>query len=459
MHINKKQIMKRIFLFIFSLFLLSLSFSQPSTSQPSTKVYYFEIDDNISKPALRKTEKAVAKSIADSADILFLRLNTFGGELEAAEQIRTLLLEAPIPVYVFIDPNAASAGALISIACDSIYMSPGASIGAASVVNQTGEILPDKYQSYMRSLMRSTAEENGRNPLIAQAMVDPDTYIKGVIDSGKVLTFTTQEAIKHGYCEGEATSFEAIMELAQIDNYEVEKQKLTWIDKIISFLINPAISGLLIMCIIGGIYFELQTPGIGFPLIVALMAAVLYFMPHYLEGLAAHWEILLFIVGIILLLLEIFVTPGFGVLGISGIVLMVTALVLTMIFNIGFDFQFSAPKAISTNILIVMTSIIVGFLLSLWLGKKLLLTNTRYGSLSLNTELDNKDGFVAQDMNLLNLIGQEGSTLTLMRPAGKIEIDGEIYDAVATNGYIEQGEKIIVTRFENAQLVIDKSNI
>ena len=130
-------------------------------------------------------------------------MNTFGGELDAADKMRTALLECPIPTIVFINKNAASAGALISIACDSIYMAPGSSIGAASVVDQTGQVLPDKYQSYMRSLMRSTAEMNGRDPDIAQAMVDPDVEIKGVSEKGKVLTFTTSEAIENGFCNAE----------------------------------------------------------------------------------------------------------------------------------------------------------------------------------------------------------------------------------------------------------------
>lgn len=446
--------MKKYLIFL----LLSSLFSLLVAQNTTTRVYSFEIDDNISRPALRKTEKAVREATQDSADILLLRLNTFGGELEAAEKIRTLLLEAPMQTFVFIDPNAASAGALISIACDSIYMSPGASIGAASVVDQSGAVLPDKYQSYMRSLMRATAEKTGRDPLIAQAMVDPDTYIKGIIDSGKVLTFTTHEAIQFGYCQGEANSVTQALEEAGIENYILQEQHLTWIDKVIGFLTSPVISGILIMLIIGGIYFELQTPGVGFPLIVAVTAALLYFAPHYLEGLAAHWEILLFVIGVVLLILEIFVTPGFGVLGILGIIFTFTALVLTMVFNIGFDFQFAPPKALSNNILIVLTSIIVGFLASLWLGKKLLITQTRFGSLSLNTELDTEKGFVAQDMRLNQLIGKEGITLTFMRPAGKVEIDGEIYDATSYAGLIDKDEKVVVTRFENSQLVVEKTD-
>jgi membrane-bound serine protease (ClpP class) len=221
--------------------------------------------------------------------------------LDAADSIRTAILKSDIPVYVFIDNNAASAGALISISCDSIYMNPGANIGAATVVDQSGKPLPDKYQSYMRSMMRSTAEASGRDPDIAQAMVDPRIriYIEGISDTGQVLTFTAKEALKHNFCEGIAESIEEVMELANIKEYTIIEQKLTATDKIIKFLINPFVSGILIMIIIGGIYFELQTPGIGFPIAASAIAAIIYFAPLYIEGLAEHWEIVIFIVGVI----------------------------------------------------------------------------------------------------------------------------------------------------------------
>lgn len=420
------------------------------------KIFYFKIDDNISRPSQRKLDKAIEQATAQNADILFMELNTFGGELDAADKMRTALLECPIPTIVFINKNAASAGALISIACDSIYMAPGSSIGAASVVDQTGQVLPDKYQSYMRSLMRSTAEMNGRNPDIAQAMVDPDVEIPGVSEKGKVLTFTTSEAIENGFCNAEADDMDEVLKLADIQSYNIEYQKDTWIDKIISFLINPIVSGILIMFIIGGIYFEMQAPGIGFALLVSAVAALLYFAPHYLEGLAAHWEILVFLVGLGLLLLEIFVVPGFGVTGISGIILMVAALVLTMTFNIGFDFSFSAPELFIKYLFLVIAACFAGFLLSLWLGKKLITADTRYGSLALKTNMDADKGFVAQDMNLTQYVGKQGFASTLLRPVGKVEIDGEYLDATSEVGFIDKGEEIVVTRFENAQLFVKK---
>src|SRR5574344_1243844 len=167
------SLLKRLFLF-FAILLTTIALQAQSS-----KIYVFEIDEEIAKPALRKTQKAIREAEKQKADFIVLHLNTFGGELSAADEIRTLLLNTPITTVAYINLNAASAGALISIACDSIFMAEGSSIGAASVVNQTGEVMPDKYQSYMRSLMRSTAEKQNRNPSIAEAMVDPDVIVEG----------------------------------------------------------------------------------------------------------------------------------------------------------------------------------------------------------------------------------------------------------------------------------------
>ena len=266
--------MKKTYSFLVCLIMVMLATMMNVFAQ-QPKVYYYKIDDNISKPALRLTEKAVKEAEEGKFDYLLLELNTFGGELDAADKIRTLLLNTKVPTVVFINNNAASAGALISIACDSIYMMPGASIGAASVVNQTGEIMPDKYQSYMRSLMRTTAEHNGRNPNIAQAMVDPDVKIPGISDSGKVLTFTSEEAAKNGFCEGVVSSREEALSHVSETPVEITEQELSTIDKIINFLVNPVVSGILIMCIVGGLYFELQAPGLGLPSIIAITAALI----------------------------------------------------------------------------------------------------------------------------------------------------------------------------------------
>jgi membrane-bound serine protease (ClpP class) len=372
------------------------------------KVFVFDIMESIAPPVVHKTKKAFKQAKDTAADLILIHMNTYGGLLDAADSIRTAILESKIPVWVFIDNNAASAGALISIACDSIYMRPGASIGAATVVNQSGEALPDKYQSYMRAMMRSTAETKGRDPRIAEGMVDPRIFIPGVTDSGRVITFTASEAIKNRYCEGTAESLKEVLKVAGLKHYRMIRHEITAADRIIGFLVNPIVSGILIMIIIGGIYFELQTPGVGFPLAASVIAALLYFAPLYIEGLAANWEIIIFIIGVILIAVEIFAIPGFGVTGISGIILVVVGLTLSMVHN----FHFEAPGRFPFDELIkafftVIIAAFVSLLLSFYISRKLF-TTTVFGQLALASTQDRDKGFTVADTRHRDMIGKEG---------------------------------------------------
>ena len=425
-------------------------------NQSLRKVYKFDIRKDISPPTWRRTQKAIEEATAWKADVILLELNTYGGMVESADSIRTKLLNTSIKTIAYIDNNAASAGALIAIACDRIYMHSGANIGAATVVDQTGQVLPDKYQSYMRSMIRSTAETNGRDPKIAEAMVDPDVYIPGVIDSGKVLTFTTSEARKNGFCEGSAENIEAVLAAEGITNYEMKEYKPTFIENIISFLINPAVSGILIMLMLGGLYFELQTPGVGFPLLAAATAAVLYFAPLYLEGLAANWEILLFFAGMILLGVELFVLPGFGVAGVLGIICILASLVFSLIGNVGFDFKGIPSVDIVRPLFIVLISFTVSLLLAFILGKKFMTTSI-FGRLVLQDVQQASEGYVSGTELFRALEGKTGIALTTLRPSGKIEVEGEIYNASAIYGYIEKGDAIVVTKYDSMNILVKKA--
>ena len=432
-------------------------------------VYLFPIREEIARPAWRLTKKGLANARAVHADYILIHMNTYGGLLNSADSIRTAILNCPIPVMVFIDNNAASAGALISIACDSIYMRSGATIGAATVVNQTGEQVPDKYQSYMRAMMRATAEAHGkdtivrdgdtllrwhRDPRIAEAMVDPRITVPGISDSGKVLTLTTNEALRLGYCEDRAESIEEVLKKAGLGDSRVVRYEIKPVDKIIGFLASPAVSGVLIMIIIGGIYFELRTPGIGFPLAAAVMAAILYFAPLYLEGLAQHWEIILFVVGLILIAVEIFAIPGFGVAGISGIALVVTGLTLSLVDNIVFRFNpMLAINMLLRSLFIVLVSSLLAIILSIWLTKKL--AGSHKLKLALNTELETANGYVGVEQKMQEeLTGKKGKAFTKLRPAGKVEIEGEVYDAVAEMGFIDKDTPIVVTRQMHGQIYV-----
>jgi membrane-bound serine protease (ClpP class) len=428
-----------------------------SDSTRNYRVYTFDIKEEIAPPVWHVTKKSLQAAKDTVADLILIHMNTYGGMLETADSIRTAILQSPIPVWVFIDNNAASAGALISIACDSIYMRPGGNIGAATVVNQTGEAVPDKYQSYMRSMMRSTAEAKGRNPRIAEGMVDPRIKIPGVSDSGNVITFTTSEAIENGFCEGTAQNLDEVLRNSGIINYTLIRHELTAMDKIIRFLISPVISGLLIMIIIGGIYFELQSPGIGFPIGASIVAAMLYFAPLYLEGLAANWEILLFIIGVILIAVEIFALPGFGVAGILGILFILTGLALSMVDNMGFDFTTFPMEDLIIALFTVIIASFLSLMGSFWLTRKLFSTESHFlGGLALAATQQKDLGYTSAASSYTSMIGREGVAKTVLRPSGKIEIDDDIYDATSETGFIDKDEPVKVTRYVNTQLFVRK---
>lgn len=454
-----KKILLTVFLIAFGLVAPFFSLAQADTAgtntSEDTKIYVFDIREQIAPPVWRKTKIAIEQAKEKQADLIIIDMNTYGGMVETADSIRTALLQTPIPVYVFINNNAASAGALISIATDSIYMRPGANIGAATVVNQQGEKMPDKYQSYMRSTMRSTAEASGRDPKIAEAMVDERVVIEGIIEEGKVLTFTTKEAIENGYCEGERASIKEIIEKQGIENYTIIEQQLSGVDKFISWLINPFISGILIMLIVGGIYFELQSPGLGFPSAIAVVAALLYFAPLYLEGLAANWEILVFVVGVVLVAVEIFALPGFGIAGGAGVLLVITGLTLSMVDNIGFRFTLGQLDNITKAFFTVVTALLLAVVGSIYLGKRMF-TSTAFGHLALDTVQARDEGYTSTDDSYSGVLGKEGIAQTVLRPSGKVEIDDEIYDAFAESGFVDKGTKIKVYGYTNTQLKVRK---
>ena len=434
---------------------------------------YFSIDlkKNVGSTTWVYIQKGFEEAKNLKASTIIIEMNTYGGEVVYADSIRTKILNSDIPVYVFIDNNAASAGALISIACDKIYMRRGATIGAATVVNQTGEKMPDKYQSYMRATMRATAEAHGRdtvvngtdttftwkrNPLIAEAMVDERTVVPNVSEAGKILTFTTDEAIKYGYCDGEAENIRQLIEKEMgKEPYRLVKYKPGFWDNVRGFLMSPILQSILIMLIIGGIYFEMQSPGIGFALGVAITASVLYFAPLYIDGLAANWEILLFVIGVGLILVEIFVIPGFGITGIGGIVLVVAGLILSLLNNLNFNFDPVDSTVVTKALLTVISGVVLGFGAMLYLSSKIG-SRGMLRKMALNTSMDKKDGYIGVSMTEVALVNKTGTAHTVLRPSGKVRIDDKVYDAVSTDGtFIEKGSPVRVVRYETGQVYVE----
>lgn len=430
------------------------------------KVYTFPINGDIMPAQQRLVSKCLTEAREQEADLVVIRMNTYGGLVNVADSIRTMILNYPTPIWVYIDNQAASAGALIALAADRIYMHPGGSIGAASVVDQNGQPMPDKFQSFMRATMRATAESHGqvieriengdtirrwwRDPQTAEAMVG-----RTVADSTtvNVLTFTASEAVKNHFSEGTASSLEETLAQGGVETYTLTEYRPTTLDRLLAWLMNPVVQGIFVMMIVGGIYFELQSPGIGFALVVAILGAVLYFAPLYLEGVAQNWELILFIIGLVLLAVEIFVLPGFGIAGVAGIVAVILGLSFAAIDN---DLLRHLPTGeitvgwILQPILVVIIAATAALIGGLLLSKRFLTgTTLLQRKVVLTAEMAPEQGYVSHPQVASELIGKTAEVAAVLRPSGRVIIDGIYYDAIAEEGqFIPRGKQVIITRFE-----------
>ena len=437
----------------FSILALLCVFSLAYAAADSTTVFYkIRLAQDIDKAAERLVVKGLEKAHEANADYVILDLDTYGGAVDAADSISSAILRYDRPVVAYVNMRAISAGALISIACDSIYMKTGSSMGAATVVDASGAVMPDKYQSFMRGMMRATAEATGRDPHIAESMVD----------TANVLSMTPSEAIKVGYCNGVAESeAEVIAKIVGDNTFTIKDMEddMTWLDKLIQFLLNPILQSIFMMIIVGGIFVEIRTPGVGLPLVTAIVGALLYFAPLYVESLAASWEILLFVIGLILVALEIFVVPGFGVTGISGIIAIVLSLAFAMIDNTDF-FTFDGSFTLAPllrPVAIVVFSVTAAVFGSIWIIKKLL-TVRRFEGIALHEEMKTDEGYTGVVSGLEALIGEEVVVFADLKPSGKVQSkDGHIHEAALRfGGYASKGETLRVTSSEQGRLYCEK---
>ena len=438
--------------------MLLLTMSMPAFA--ATKVVILPLEDEIDARAWQHTRRACEKAVEDQAELFVIRMNTYGGALDAADSIRTSLMHLPVPTVAYINHNAASAGALIALACDSVFMTPGSSIGAATVVDGQGQPMPDKYQAYMSSIMRSTAERHGkwladgdtiltwrRDPTIAASMVNPDS----------VTAFTSSEAVAAGFSDGTVSSLDEMFERLGVEDPDIETFEPTLTDDIIGFLSNAGVRALLVMLIIGGIYMEMHTLGLGFAAAVSLVAACLYFLPMLISGTLPAWIVITLVIGVVLIALELFVIPGFGICGIAGIIAVVVALGAAITPVVGSDDNVTLA-IISKPLITVGIGLVAAVALVAWLtsrhGPKFF---RRHSELLLTQDI--KNGYIGVDMGPAKLVGHKATAMTDMRPAGKILFEGEVYDAVSTGAFIDAGSHLKILRYENAQLYVEPTRL
>jgi membrane-bound serine protease (ClpP class) len=417
---------------------------------PARRALVAPIDGMIDLGLVPFVDRVLAEAAREEGTVVILEIDTFGGRLDAAVAIRDLLLRSRVPTVAFVNKRAISAGALIALAAETVVVAGGATIGAATPVQMGGggeaTAVGEKTVSYVRKEFRATADARGRPGAIAEAMVDSDVAIPGLVDKGKLLTLTGADALEHKIADHQADDLAAVLAKIGVPAGEVRVVSPNWAEVVVRFLTHPIVSSLLMTLAMLGLVVELRTPGFGIPGLVGLACLAAFFWGHALVKLVGWEEVLLVTTGVILLLLEIFVIPGFGIVGVLG-ALAVLAGLTSSLFGSGATFRtvvYALSRvAISGAVALAAALALLRFLPHLPGGRKLVLSAALPAG-----------GSVGHAPAPGGRVGAHGTAVTSLRPAGIVELDGRRVDVVTEGDYIEAGREVEVVADAGSRVVV-----
>lgn len=402
-------------------------------------VYVVPVEATVEKGLYAFLERAVSEAEADNASAIIFDVNTPGGAVDAAGDIGKLFTSTEIHTVAFVNKQALSAGAFISLNADEIYMVPGAVMGSAAVIDQAGNAADKKAQSFWLAAMRSAAQESGRDPIYALAMADEDVDLPDYgAGKGELLTLTTEQALEVGYSEGTVRNLENLIEVLGYEDPVVKTVEESFAEKLARFITHPVVVPILMSIGSLGLVLELYSPGFGLPGFMGISSLLLFFYGHLVAGLAGYEAIILFAIGIGLVILELFL-PG-GISGIIGFIAIIASLFLASgdIVNMGISLLIALVLSVLVSILMVK---VLGKRMKFF--RKIILTD------STNTE----SGYVS-NKNRTDLIGLEGTTLTALRPSGTVQIGDERVDVVSEGGFIQKDKKVKIVKAEGSRIVV-----
>jgi len=391
-------------------------------------------------------ERSIREAAAAGAAAVVLDIDTPGGRVDAAERIADAIQDSPVPVYAYINRRAFSAGALISLATETIYMRPGSVIGAATPV-MGQEKAPEKIVSAMRSEMRALAEARGLDPAVAEAMVDEDIEIPGVVEAGKLLTLTMEEAVGLGFAR-EVADLDALLADLDLVGAEIVDTRVNWAERIVRFFSHPVVSPFLLTLGFLGLLAEIKSPGVGLAGFAGVIALSLFFGSHLIIGLAGWGDIIIFGVGVVLVLVEVFVLPGFGIFGVLGVGAMAAGLFMSMLGGLPTAVDFTrAGGVLSTSILLMAVSA--------WAILRHLPRSSRMvrSGVFLLTSTSRDTGY-ASAVRRVDLVGREGVTITDLRPSGVALVGDERVDVVSESAWVPEGTPVRVVSSEGYRHVV-----
>ncbi|MGB0603870.1 MAG: NfeD family protein [Candidatus Latescibacterota bacterium] len=396
-------------------------------------------------------ERVIEDAEANEVDAIVFEIDTFGGRVDAATVIRDAILDSEALTIAFINKRAISAGALISLACDKIVMAPAATMGATTPVDGSGTKASDKVTSYMRAEMRATAERTGRDAKIAEAMVDERVDIPGLsAEAGRPATLTTEQSLNYEMADETAESLRDVLRIYDLGEAEVVSIELNWAEHVVRLLTHPVVTSILLAVAMFGLIAEVRTPGWGLGGTLALVALGIFFGSHLVVKLAEWQELALFALGLGLLLVEVIAIPGFGLVGLAGVGLMLGSLVIT---QLG-DFQLWSVDEIAAVVVRLSASMIGAFALSLMMLRSLP-KMASFNRLVLETETRASEGYVSSSRDGDDeMVGKEGVTVSELRPAGIALIEERRTDVVTDGEFVAAGQAVRVVEARGNRVVV-----
>lgn len=421
--------------------------AQDITSTGELLVYRIPVRGVIEFGVAPYIERSLAEAEAGRAVAAVLDIETPGGRIDAAQRIVNALVDAEVPVYAFVNHRALSAGAMIALATDGIYMREGSVIGAATPVTGEGERASEKIVSVMRSEMRTLADAHGLDPRVAEAMVDEEIAIEGVVEEGKLLTLTTTEAVELGFAE-EVADYSTLLAALGYEDAGTVQAEVNWAEGVVRFFTHPMVAPFLLSLGFLGLLIEIKTPTFGVAGAVGLGCIALFFGSHFLVGLAGWEEAILLGAGVVLLAVEAFVIPGFGVFGIAGVLAVLAGVFLSFVGEYPTTADYGQAAVSVSAVGLIALGILWLLILRLPHSKRLARSGILLGG---STSRDT--GYLSQDERP-DLVGAEGVALTDLRPAGAGRFGTERVDVVAEDGWIEDGTPIRIVRSEGYRNVV-----